>query len=66
MPEKKRIKRGKDKRDRDEAIERDEDRYEGRGRKSERVLLVGAGIGNIRRNNVKRRRYREEKRNWEI
>lgn len=33
---------------------------------SERVLLVGAGIGNIRRNNVKRRSYREERRDWKI
>lgn len=33
---------------------------------SERVLLVGAGIGNIRRSNVKRRSYREQKSDWKI
>ena len=36
------------------------------GEREGRVLLEGASIGNIRRNNVKRRRYHEEKRNWEI
>jgi len=36
------------------------------GRREERVLLEGANIGNIRRNNVKRRRYHEERRKWEI
>jgi len=46
-------------RDKDKDTKRDEDTYRGGGRES---FISGCCIGNIRRNNVKRKRYPREER----